>query len=141
MAKEYEATRGKRVVSWLMGKMARLGVGGFAVLTTTGRSSDRPRSVTVSPITSQGIEYLVSPYGDSGWVLNLRADPSATLSRGGHDRRVTLEEVTGKQNQVVDAYYRREPFARQFMDLPEDPSPADFKAASESFPVFRVDEG
>jgi deazaflavin-dependent oxidoreductase (nitroreductase family) len=123
-----------------MGQMAKLGVGTFAVLTTTGRRSGEPRTVTVSPIMDEGAEFIVSPYGDSAWVLNLRADPVATLRKGGSHRRVTMVEVTGSQDGVVAAYYQREAFARQFMDLPEDPSPADFAAASARFPVFRVDE-
>ena len=140
MAKQYEVTTGKRVVSWMMGQAARFGLGDFAVLTTTGRKSGEPRMVTVSPITHDGTEFVVSPYGDSGWVLNLRADPAATLKRGGSERQVTLVEVTGAQDGVVAAYHRREAFARQFMDLPDDPTPADFAAASAQFPVFRVDE-
>jgi deazaflavin-dependent oxidoreductase (nitroreductase family) len=140
MAKQYEVTTGKRVVSWMMGQAARFGLGDFAVLTTTGRKSGEPRVVTVSPITHDGTEFVVSPYGDSAWVLNLRADPAATLRRGGSERQVTLVEVTGRQDGVVAAYHRREAFARQFMDLPDDPTPADVAATSAQFPVFRVDE-
>ena len=112
MAKQYEVTTGKRVVSWMMGQAARFGLGDFAVLTTTGRKSGEPRLVTVSPITHDGTEFVVSPYGDSGWVLNLRADPAATLKRGGSERQVTLVEVTGAQDGVVAAYHRREALTR-----------------------------
>ncbi len=46
------------------------------VLTTTGRTSGEPRQVPVSPIAMGGQEYLVSPYGNVGWVHNARANPT-----------------------------------------------------------------
>jgi deazaflavin-dependent oxidoreductase (nitroreductase family) len=79
MADTYEATAGKRLFSSFVGVLARLGVGNFALLTTTGRRSGRSRTVTIAPISEGGIDYLVSPYGESAWVRNLRADPEAKL--------------------------------------------------------------
>jgi deazaflavin-dependent oxidoreductase (nitroreductase family) len=140
MAKEYQVTSGKRMVSSLMGAMAKFGFGNFAVITTTGRRSSRPRKVTVSPISDDTGTYLVSPYGDSGWVLNARANPSATMVEGGSDKKVTLMEVTGTKPDLVKAYYEREVYARQFMDVPGEATVDDFAAVSERFPVFRVDE-
>lgn len=139
MAKEYEVTTGKRIVSWAMGRLARLGIGNFTVLVTTGRKSAQAREVTVSPISDEEGEYLVSPYGDSGWVLNARDNPQATLVRGGGAKEVTLLEVTGEKPGLVEAYYRREAFARQFMDVPGEATTKDFASVSERFPVFRIE--
>lgn len=139
MAKEYELTQGKRVISWLMARAAGLGLGNFVVLTTTGRKSSKPRNVTVSPISDEEGRYLVSPYGDSGWVLNARADPTAIIRRGRSQTRVRLVEVTGQKPQLVRAYYEREAFARQFMDVPGEATVADFASVPDRFPVFRVD--
>lgn len=139
MAKTYEVTTGKRVVSSLVAVLARIGLGNFAVLTTTGRKSGSRRSVTVAPIREGDVEYLVSPYGDSAWVRNARAHPEATLRRGREERRVLLVEVTGNKAALVKGYHQREAFARQFMDVPGEATEADFAAVSERFPVFRVD--
>jgi deazaflavin-dependent oxidoreductase (nitroreductase family) len=138
VAKKYEVTAGKRVVSAIMGWAARRGLGNFVVLTTRGRKSGEPRQVTVSPITFDGVDYLVSPYGGSGWVLNVRADPHVSLTKGGTTREAELVEVTGSRPEVVQAYYRREAFSRQFMDVPEDPTVDDFAAVAERFPVFEI---
>ena len=138
MAREYEATTGKKIVSWLMGRLARIGVGNFTVLVTTGRKSGRRREVTVSPISDEDGDYVVSPYGDSGWVLNLRANPSATLIHGS-ETPVFLEEVTGEKPELVKAYYEREAFARQFMNVPGNATVDDFASVHERFPVFRID--
>lgn len=140
MAKRYAVTTTKRVVSRLLGGAARLGLGNFVVLTTTGRKSGRPREVTLSPITDDDQQFLVSPYGESAWVLNARANPAATIERGGSDTEVRLTEVTGDNPALVRAYYEREAFARQFMDVPGEARVEDFASVPERFPVFRVDE-
>ena len=140
MAKEYKVTAGKRAISWVLARAARLGMGNFVVLTTTGRRSGKPRQVTVSPISDAGGEYLVSPYGDTGWVLNVRAHPTATMLRGGSERSVRLVEVTDDKADVVKAYWDRERFSRQFMDVPGDATVGDFAGVAGRFPVFRIDE-
>jgi deazaflavin-dependent oxidoreductase (nitroreductase family) len=139
MARQYEVTSGKRVISWIMGRLALLGLGNFVVLTTTGRKSGQPREVTISPISDDEGEYLVSPYGDSAWVLNARSDPTATIRRGSSLATVRLVEVTGEKPGLVHAYHGRESFARQFMDVPGEGSVEDFASVPERFPVFRIE--
>lgn len=120
--------------------VTRRGFGTSQVLITTGRRSGEDRSVPVSPIVVEGIEYVVSPYGEVGWVRNVRAQPLASLQHGKTRRRVSLEEVTGRAAGIVFAYHQRESYARRFMEVPEDPTLADFESAADSFPVFRVSE-
>ena len=138
MAKEYTGTpRFNKVMMWMAGK----GMSRSEILTTTGRMSGEPRSVPISPLVWDGVEYLVAPYGKVGWVLNVRASPQVTLTKGKTVRAVVLEEVRGEvAASVVDAYYRRESFARPYMDVPESPTAEDFLARADQFPVFRVTE-
>ena len=138
MAREYEVTAGKRAVSWMLALAARLGLGNFVVLSTTGRKSGQPRRVTLAPIEDEEGEYLVSPYGESGWVLNARADPHATLERGGRSELVRLVEITGEKPEVIKRYHDREAFARRFMDVPGSGTVEDFAAVPERFPLLEV---
>jgi deazaflavin-dependent oxidoreductase (nitroreductase family) len=138
MAKDYEVTALKRAISWMLAQAARLGLGNFVVLITTGRRSGESRRVTLAPIEDDDGEYFVSPYGESAWVLNVRADPSATIERGGRSESVRLVEVTGEKPQVVKRYHDREVFARRFMDVPGKGEVEDFAAVPELFPVFEV---
>lgn len=140
MAKQYEVTAMTRVVNRITARMSRWGRGNFVVLTTTGRASGAPRTVVVSPIDDAGARYLVSPYGESAWVLNARPEPQATLTRRGTEQRVTLREVTGTKPELVQAYYEREGFARGFMDVPGDATVDDFAAVADRFPVFLVED-
>ena len=139
MAREYEVTTAKKLISRMLGKAAKLGLGNFIVLTTTGRRSDEQRQVTLAPISEEGGEYLVSPYGDSAWVLNVRSDPRATIRRGASEEAVLLVEVTGEKPGLVKEYYEREAFARRFMDVPGGATVEDFASVHERFPVFRIE--
>ncbi|HSM43493.1 MAG TPA: nitroreductase family deazaflavin-dependent oxidoreductase [Acidimicrobiia bacterium] len=139
MAKDYQVTTGKRLISSLMGGAARLGLGNFVLLTTTGRRSGEPRQVTLAPISDEKGEYLVSPYGDSAWVLNVRETPIASIKRGRSERAVRLVEITGEKPELVKRYYEREGYARRFMDVPGEATRADFASVAERFPVFRLD--
>ncbi|HEU5112619.1 MAG TPA: nitroreductase family deazaflavin-dependent oxidoreductase [Acidimicrobiia bacterium] len=136
MAKEYKVTRN---VNRLMAWAARRGMGKTQLMTTTGRKSGQKREVPVSPLVLDGAEYLVSPYGEVSWVHNVRANPLVTLRHGSKERQVRLEEMTGPTAaSAAAAYYERESFARPYMDVPENPSAADFAAKSALFPVFKV---
>jgi deazaflavin-dependent oxidoreductase (nitroreductase family) len=136
MAKEYKVTRN---VNRLMAWAARRGMGKTQLMTTTGRKSGQMREVPVSPLVLDGTEYLVSPYGEVSWVHNVRANPHVILRHGSNEREVRLDEMTGSTAaSAAAAYYERESFARPYMDVPENPTTADFEAKSALFPVFKV---
>jgi deazaflavin-dependent oxidoreductase (nitroreductase family) len=140
MARPYVVSSSVRRVNRIMSWMARRGLGRTEVLTAHGRKSGETRTTPVTPITIDGVEYLVAPYGAKGWVHNVRAGPAVELRRGSRVRRVRLTEVTGPGiAHVVAAYHAREGFARRFMDVPENPQERDFAAAADRFPVFRVE--
>lgn len=138
MAKKYEVTRNvNRLMSWA----ARRGMGKTQLMTTTGRKSGESREVPVSPLELDGVEYVVSPYGEVSWVHNVRANSSVTLRHGSKERQVRLEEITGPTAaSAAAAYYQRESYARPYMDVPENPTEDDFTAKAALFPVFKVDQ-
>jgi deazaflavin-dependent oxidoreductase (nitroreductase family) len=140
MAKKYRVTGMTRLFARIMSLTTNLGLGRTILLTTTGRRSGEQRQVPVTPISEGGVEYIVSPYGEVGWVHNVRALPLAKIKKGRSVREVTLVEVTGEVPGLVKAYYEREAFARPFMDVPGDAGVEDFAKVAERFPVFRVEE-
>ena len=73
--------------------VSRLQTGGVATLTVPGRRTGRARTVPVIPIEVEGIRYLVSPYGESQWVGNLRAAGKGTLARKGKVETFQAGEV------------------------------------------------
>jgi F420H(2)-dependent quinone reductase len=73
-------------------------------LTTNGRRTGEPRAVTLYAFDDADRLVVVGSRGgsarDPGWVLNLRAQPQATVGRGLYARRVNAREVDG------DEYHR-----------------------------------
>ena len=70
-------------------------------LTTTGRRSSKPRSVTLYGFEAGDRVVVVGSWGgaatDPSWVRNLRAQPRATLRRGRVERAVTAHEAAGAE--------------------------------------------
>jgi deazaflavin-dependent oxidoreductase (nitroreductase family) len=102
------------------------------LLEVPGRSSGRPYRVALFPVEVDGISYLLSQYGATGWVRNLRAAERAELSRKGHASTFTAVEVDGAERDRVIAAFRAKmprPFRRDFEQLP----------AAADHPAFRVE--
>jgi deazaflavin-dependent oxidoreductase (nitroreductase family) len=109
------------------------------VLTTTGRQSGEPRAVPVSPLDIDGVGYLVSPYGEVGWVKNVRADPRVRLQHGQQDRTVRLMELTPENTaRFLLRYWTREKITRPYFEVGTTPTVEDFKADAAAHPVFRI---
>jgi F420H(2)-dependent quinone reductase len=86
-------------------------------LTVTTRRSKRPQRIPVIPVDVAGKMYVVSTRGESEWVKNLRADPSAMIGNveyvareiSEHERRDVLEAYRQKAGRSVEGYFRKLP--------------------------------
>jgi deazaflavin-dependent oxidoreductase (nitroreductase family) len=117
----------RRVVRpiWLLAGVA-------GVLEVADRRSGVARQVTLAPIRVDRSCYLVSMYGVTGWVRDLRAAGRADLRRKGRTETFTAVEVDDDERvRVIAAYHARSrgPLNEDFDQLP--------RAADH--PVFRVD--
>src|SRR5262245_28954570 len=76
-------------------RLLRLGfpMGPLKLLRTTGRRTGKTHEIPVVTFRHDGTEWLVSPFGDTAWVHNARADGHAELGRGRRLRQVRLAEV------------------------------------------------
>lgn len=111
----------------------RLSSGGAATLTIAGRRTGKLRKVPVIPVEVGGDRYLVSPYGESNWVRNLRAAGGGELTRKGQTERFRSTEVPASEREPVIARYRETAgkyVGPYFTKLP-DPN---------DHPVFRITE-
>jgi deazaflavin-dependent oxidoreductase (nitroreductase family) len=66
------------------------------VLTVPGRRSAAPQHVTLFPIEVGGTRYLLSQYGASDWVRNLRAAGRGELRRKGRTEAIAVRLVPGE---------------------------------------------
>jgi deazaflavin-dependent oxidoreductase (nitroreductase family) len=111
----------------------RLNARGGATLTVLGRRTGKPRKVPVIPVELGGNRYLVSPYGESEWVRNLRAAGKGELSRKGRAEAFHAVEVPVDQRGPVISRYREvagRVVGPCFTKLPD----------ARDHPVFEVDQ-
>ena len=94
-----------------------LRVGLAAILEVPGRVTGTPVRVPVVPWEVHGTWYLLSNYGISDWVRNLRASGRAELRRKGPTEAFTAVEVDDEERDRVVAAFRArtpKPFQRDF---------------------------
>jgi deazaflavin-dependent oxidoreductase (nitroreductase family) len=104
-----------------------------AILSVRGRASGQPRSTPIVVLEHDGERYLVTPYGNTEWVRNLRAAGAGQLKQRGRTEEFTATEVPVDQRApIIEAYLRRygrmPTVARTFAQLP-DPA---------QHPTFRI---
>ena len=109
-----------------------LRIGFVAVLTVAGRRTGAPVQVTLFPVEVDGTWYVLSQYGVTGWVRNLRAAGRGELRRKRRTQTFTATEVDGdERDRVIAAFHAKtpKPFSR---DFDQRPSAADH-------PTFRME--
>lgn len=119
-----------------------LPMGGLMLLGTVGRRSNIERTVPIAVLRHDGRRWLVSPFGEVGWVRNVRVNGRASLRRG---RRVTPIEVIEVADDRVPAVlrryrrsYRAVPFVRAAFTETPSSSLADFAREMHRHPVFLI---
>ena len=109
-----------------------LRAGMVAVIEVRGRRTGSPVHVTLVPYEVEGTRYLLSHYGATDWVRNLRAAGRGTLRRKGRTEPFVAIEVDGaERDRVIATFVARTPkfFRRDFDQGPDAPD----------HPTFRVE--
>jgi deazaflavin-dependent oxidoreductase (nitroreductase family) len=128
----------------LVARMLRLGVpmGPLRILETTGRISRQPRTTPVVLTKHQDEDWLVSPFGETDWVRNVRSQPNVHLIRLGRRQLVHLTEVdTVTAAPVLRTFLRRfrlVPFVPPAFTAAAGSELAEFLAEAHRHPVFHV---
>ena len=107
-------------------------VGITASLEIPSRSTGTPIRVVIAPVPVDDRLYLLSTYGDTRWVRNLRAAGGGKLRHKGRTRDIKAIEVDGEErDRVIAAFHARAPGPLR-QDFDRFPIPADH-------PAFRVE--
>ena len=133
-----------RLFDPVLRRLLRVGVpmGPNALITVRGRRSGELRSAGVALLEFHGRRWVISAYGETNWVRNLRAAKAATLTVRGRPESVAARELSLAE---AEAFFHRElipyvaalpllarPFARIFVgEILRDPA-----AAARRRPVF-----
>lgn len=125
-------------------QLLRLGLpmGPLRILETTGRISGQPRTTPVVLTTHEGESWLVSPFGDTDWVRNVRSQPNVHLVRLRRRQSVQLTEVApdtaGPVLQTFLHRFRLIPFVPPAFTAAAGSDLAAFLAEAPRHPVFHV---
>jgi len=142
MAKTYRVNAFVRISNALAAFLLRMGLrlGTMTLLTVRGRTSGKMRTTPVAVIELDEDRLLIAPFGSVNWVRNLRAEGSATLTRGRHSERVSAVELsTQEAAPILKKSLAGVPsFITHYFDVTPDSPLADFEREAPRHPVFRL---
>jgi deazaflavin-dependent oxidoreductase (nitroreductase family) len=144
MAVRYdEPNRTSRVANALIGWLAELGISiaGTRSLRVRGRKTGKSRGVVVNVLRVDGVDYLVSPRGNTQWVRNVRAAGVVEMGPRWRRRRLRTTEVadTAKAEllkRYLDRWYWE--VKGHVAGLTPDSGDDELHAAAPSIPVFAL---
>ncbi|OIN79169.1 nitroreductase/quinone reductase family protein [Mycobacterium malmoense] len=144
MAARYERpNRAARAANTAIRWLAELGISlaGTRALRVRGRKAGRQRAVVVNLLTVDGVDYLVSPRGNTQWARNVRAAGVVELGPRWHRRRAHVSEVDeAAKPELLRRYLAR--WYWQVKDyvggLTPDSSDEQLLAAAPTIPVFAL---
>jgi deazaflavin-dependent oxidoreductase (nitroreductase family) len=140
----YRPSRTRRLADKVMGWLLRRGLGpGFMrLLTVRGRVTGQPRSTPVVPVRRDGHVWVVSPFGEVGWVRNARAAGRLELRRGADHNVYEIRELGAREAVPVLRAYLSMPserFVRGDFEVTAASSDEAIAAEASRHPVFALD--
>ncbi|HTX96395.1 MAG TPA: nitroreductase/quinone reductase family protein [Mycobacterium sp.] len=144
MATRYEEpNRVARAANTLIRWLAELGVSiaGTQALRVRGRKSGRQRAVVINLLTVDGVDYLVSPRGNSQWARNVRAAGVVEVGPRWRRRSARVTEVPdAAKPEVLRRYLKRWYWqVKGYVGgLTPDSSDEQMRAVAPTIPVFEL---
>lgn len=141
MARTYRLGLLRRLANVVISAGLRAGVGPprTYLLEVRGRKSGRVYTTPVTLVEEASARWLVAPYGEVGWVRNVRATRRVTLRRGRRAEPLQAIEVDARAAApVLRRYLRQVPITRPFFDVKPDSSLDAFAAEAPRHPVFEL---
>ena len=142
MAAEDRLNFWRRILSLLVRVLLFFGLGprNTYLLSVRGRKSGRAYSTPITLVKDNGKRWLVSPYGEVGWVRNARAVGTVTLRRGKRSESVKVTELGPEEAaSVLKQYVTQVPITRPFFDARPESSLEAFIAEAPRHPVFSIE--
>ena len=131
------AKAGNAVIRWLA--EAGVSIMGSRALRVRGRTSGEMRGVVINLMTVDGVDYLVSPRGNTQWARNARAAGEVEVGPSWRSRNAGIVEVPDEA---------KVPLLKQYLDrwfwevkghvggLTPQSTPDEIAAVAPSIPIF-----
>jgi deazaflavin-dependent oxidoreductase (nitroreductase family) len=138
-----EPNRTARAANTLIGWLAELGISiaGTRALRVRGRKTGKSRGVVVNVLQVGGVDYVVSPRGNTQWVRNVRAAGVVDVGPRWRRRRLRITEVADPAKvdllkRYLDRWYWE--VKGHIAGLTPDSGDDEIHAAAPSIPVFAL---
>ncbi|MCV7195040.1 nitroreductase/quinone reductase family protein [Mycobacterium angelicum] len=138
-----EPNRAVQAANALIRWLAELGISiaGTRALRVRGRKSGKQRSVVINLLTVDGVDYVVSPRGNTQWARNVRAAGVVELGPSWRKERAEIRELADDAKpEVLRRYLQR--WYWQVKDyvvgLTPQSSDDELRAAAPQIPVFEL---
>jgi deazaflavin-dependent oxidoreductase (nitroreductase family) len=138
-----EPNRTARAANTLIGWLAELGISiaGTRALRVRGRKTGKSRGVVVNVLQVDGVDYVVSPRGNTQWVRNVRAAGVVDVGPRWRRRRLRITEVADPAKvdllkRYLDRWYWE--VKGHIAGLTPDSGDDEIHAAAPSIPVFAL---
>jgi deazaflavin-dependent oxidoreductase (nitroreductase family) len=133
------ARAGNAAIRWL----AEVGVSiaGTRALRVRGRKSGKQRGVVINLLTVDGVDYVVSPRGDTQWARNVRAAGVVEMGPRWRSQRARVTEVNdASKPDLLRRYLARWYWQVKAYVAPLTPKSGEdeLRAAAPSIPVFAL---
>ena len=141
-----EPNRAARAANAAIRWLAEMGISiaGTRALRVRGRKSGKQRGVVINLLIVDGVDYLVSPRGNTQWARNVRAAGVVEMGPRWRSERLRVSEVDDAAKPEVLRRY----LARWYWQvkgyvagLTPESSDEQLRAAAPSIPVFVLDVG
>lgn len=143
MARTYRHTPLLRIVNAVStGLLERFGIGprNAHAVTVRGRSSGKAYTTTMRVLTRPEARYLVSAFGETHTIKNLRAAGKTTLIRGGRREDIRLVELpVGERAPFIREYLRLNGRMGAYFGAKADSSDDTLAQAARDHTVFRIE--
>ena len=140
-----EPNRAARAANSAIRWLAEMGISiaGTRALRVRGRKSGKQRGVVVNLLTVDGVDYVVSPRGDTQWARNVRAAGVVEMGPRWRNERTRIVEVDdAAKPEVLRRYLGRWYWQVKgyVAGLTPDSSDEQLRTAAPSIPVFVLAE-
>ncbi|OBK29718.1 hypothetical protein A5634_17795 [Mycobacterium asiaticum] len=108
MATQYQQPkRVEQAANALIRWLAELGISiaGTRAMRVRGRKTGTPRSVVINLLTLDGVDYVVSPRGNTQWARNVRAAGVVEIGSRWRRERATVSEVADDAKPEILRHY------------------------------------
>ena len=138
-----EPNRAARAANTAIRWLAEMGISiaGTRALRVRGRKTGKQRGVVINLLTVDGVDYVVSPRGNTQWARNVRAAGVVEMGPRWHRERTEISEVAdAAKPELLRRYLARWYWQVKGYVAPLTPESGDdeLRAAAPSIPVFAL---